>query len=807
MSRRHEVALAALLHDVGKVAERAGVEIPPAELTALRREHCPEGSHLHAAYTAWVLARHEGTRLLAFAARHHAPATPLEAVVAVAQRHAASRPGQAHADGSDPALLAQRRLEPALARVRREGAVSPRQPTHLPLRPLSFRPGDLDPAAGDGPSATLAREEYLGLWDRLDAGLAALPPDAAAALPAALALVERLGARVPAGPAEQHADVALSDHCRLAAALATALYAEVVEERDEADRALVSQIEDRETERLLLYGGEIHGGDSLFAGLSPRIGPAALTGRSLWLALLAEAAAARVLVALDLPETSRIHAADTRFLLVLPARARERLAAVAAEIDLALLDLGRGRLHYAWGAVPLALADLSGSRLSRKWMELAAAVEESAHRPFGDLLSRARGYEALFQLPDLPKARCLSCGGDLESAGDCGDCARFEALGRSVSRARGLARVRFDLQARAERALRDAGAKPLGSVGLAPLGCAYLALAEIPGAAVDLGEGAAVWSLAPDAEVAGIGARVGLAPPPRRGGEQPCGSLAGVARGARLWGVLTVDFDDLAATLERGFPESERTLARALGLSRAVHHFFAGYAASLAVRDDAVHVVRVGGDALVAVAPWDHLPGLALAVRDALHRYAGGSVAVGLSAGIALGAEDDRVGDLFAEADAALARAKAAVHPDGRRKDALCLFGIDLGWSDAALAAEMAQLLADASPRVREALHSTLGAVARGARRGRAPRTLREVGAALSRGRWTWRMVARLTEVARSAGAEQALVLRVQRALAADDWEGLRHERPLPEIAEVAVRWSRLLTRTEGVHEHRAAPG
>jgi CRISPR-associated protein Csm1 len=806
LSRRFEVALGALLHDIGKIAERAGLPAPPAEL---RRNFAPDGANLHAAYTAWALGRSPFGEVLSFAARHHGPASALDAVVAVANRFAASRAGAAHPDeGQLPAGEARRRrLAPILARVRREGAVPPREPSHLPLRQLSFRIADLDPAPGDGPaSADLARDEYLhGLWDEVESGLAALPADARLALPGALALLERLGSRVPAAPAEAHADVSLYDHSRLAAALATALYIEVVEPRGEADRGLAKELDAQDAARFQLYAGELRGGDGLFAGLSPAVGPAALTGRSAWLCLLTDALAGSVLSALDLPATSLLYTAGTRFLLLLPHGAAGRLSAIASEIDLAMLEIGRGRLAYAWGAAPMALSDLGGARLSERWAVLEAEVESSRQRPFGDLLTRSHGHESLFGLGDLPRGRCAACGDDLVAPDiQCGACVRYEALGRAAARARAFARTPFEAQARTERALRDAGLRPAGSVGFAPLGVAYLALSELPEGPHSLEPQVTLLATAPE-PAPGVGLRVGLAPPPRRGGEAPCATLASVARGARRWGVLMADLDDLAGILERGFPEGERSLARTLALSRAVHHFFAGYAASLSVRDDAVHVVRTGGDALWAVAPWDHLPGLALSLRDALHRFAGGNATLGLCAGIAVAPETVPVGEVLAEAAAKLRRGKAHTRLDDRRKDAVYLLGASLAWADAALAAEMAQALADAAPALRARLLDRLRRVAASARRLPAPQTLEEVGAAMARGRWTWRMVARLGELARAAGPERALVERFQRALCEDDWEGRRHERPIAETLAIAVRWCGLLTTTEQGHERRAA--
>jgi hypothetical protein len=769
LSRRHEIALGALLHDLGKILERAGGQVPPAELAALRRELAPQGDHLHAA----------------------------------------TRPGEPHlCEGRlPPGEASRRRLAPALARVRREGAVPPRDAAHLPLRPLSFRLADLDPAPGDGPSsASLAKSEYAhGLWDELEKGIAALPADPRTAVAVARALLERVGARVPAGPAEAQIDLSFYEHSHLTAALAAALYVETLEGKDESDRALVALVEDAESPRLLFVAGEVSGEEAYRRGLSARIGPAALTGRSVFFSLLADAVAARILESLDLPETSALWLCGARFLLLLPLKSQGRLEGLASEIDLGLWEVGRGHLSLAWGAVPLALRDLAGPRLSQRWEELAAALETSRQRPLCDLLARAHGYEEVFALPPQPQAVCTWCGQALDRGqGPCDVCQGLEALGQASGRAGAFARVPLARQGRAEKALREVGVKPLESIALAPLGYAYVAVSEVPERAPDLGPGAALFATGLDGggavEPVAHGRRLGLVPPPRRGGEAPCFTLAAVSRGQKRWGVLLADLDDFTPLLERGFPENERTLARALCLSRAASHFFAGFAASLAVRDDAVHVVRAQGDSLWAVGPWDRLPGLALAIRDALHRYSGGNPTIGLSAGIVPAEADTPVGNVLDAAARALSQAKAAVRADGRRKDALVLLGTTLAWIDAAFVAEMAQTLADLEPDLQRRLLPKLGAVA-SAVLTRAPRSLEEAGAALVRSRRTWRLARHLDEVARKAGPARGLVEQLGRALVEDEWEGRKHERPLVELVGLAVRWCRILTRMEGSHE------
>lgn len=807
MTRRHDVALGALLADVGQLAARAGFVPPAVEWSALRRELSPDGSNDPAAITAWALARHLPGRELAFAARAARPQSALDTVIAVAKRHATSPSTNLDASRLPEGELQRRRMEPVLARVRIGGAQAPRETTHLLLRPLSFRLADLDPAAGDGPtSLDLARDEYLHqAWGALDAGLARLPSgdeNADAAVLAVLSLVERVGARIPAFPADGVLDQSFAEHGRLAAALAVALYVETVEGREENDRGLLSDIEDANAPRLALLTGELCGGEALFTALGAKAGPGSLTGRSTWLALLCDAVAHRLCAGLELPPSSVIYRAGTRFWLLLPQRLLPAALALAADAELALVDSTGGRVSLARGAWAASLSDLHGARLTAGLTAVGEALRVSREQPFADLLTRAHGYEALFGVVLTEGGAEATTSTVTPGTESFGEWARYEALGLAAGRARAFARVPFEAQARADRALRDAGARTAGTVGMEALGVGYVAVSELPPRPVDLGPHAALLSVAPDAASAGprdlnatstataTGLALGLVPPPRRGGDAPCGSLASVARGARRWGILVLDLDDRDAYLRGGFAESQRTLARSLAVARAVHSFFAGFAATLAVRDDAVHVVRTDGDLFWAVAPWDHLPGLALAVRDALHRYSGGNSAIGVCGAVALGDAGTPVGEVLAAAHEGLRRAKAVVRADGRGKDAFHLLGTTLSWGEAAIAAEVAQSLAELSAPLRQAVLARLGNVAAPTAQA-SSETSRTQGGALRRNRRVWREVVLLERVARGAGPARALVEKLAASLTSGLWEGRTTEHAIEAVLGVAALWCR----------------
>jgi hypothetical protein len=774
MSERHEAALAALLADVGAIALRAGEALPgDAGTVSIARESAIGGGGPlapEAAFAALFLARCFPGEAWTLAAGEAKSGGTMARVVYTARRaaHGASALSRSVAD---EAGASRERLAPVWARVRPGGGAARGDAMHLPLRPLSFRSGELDPAAGEGPtSATRARDEYAhGIWDALEAGITRIAKNRGEGAPvtdrvlhAAHALVERLCARVPAGT-----DVPVAACAHVAAAIAAALWAECVEGH-ESTRSATDDLGRADVPRFVWFAAQVCGGEALFEGLSEATGPEVLAARALWPSVVADAVASRLFAALELPPTSLLHIARGRFTALLPLRLHAQAEAAIAEAEVALADLDASALSIAWGAVPLALADFDGARLSAAQQALAHEVAQSENRPFGSLLARTHGHEALFAPRPAPVGESSA-----------GSLARTAALGEMATRSVAIARVPFAAQARADKSLREAGARTLPSVGLGPLGVAYLGLSQVPVRPLAQNDDEVLLAQSPDVSrdleasvLAGM--RAPWLPPPRRGGGAPCATLATTAKGAKRWGVLVAEIADLQKLVRIGLPEGERTFVRALELERAAHRFTAGFAATLAVRDDAVHVFDAGDARIGAVGPWDHLPGLALALRDAWHRFSGGNPNVGMLAAIGTGDERAGVGDVIAGVLHGLSRARATA----RRHDGCSMGGAVLSWGDVALVAEFAHALVEVPVEGRKDALLHVGRIARtGALAEAIESRGRSGGSAMRRAGRAWRSLVAIEACASRAGETRALLQRVATTLATGHVEGVSLER------------------------------
>ncbi len=437
------VALAGLLHDLGKFAERAELAVDSATLEQNVHQYSPYHqhhphdrgwfSHKHAAYTALAFDRIEpwlphvrgeietapfGTRvddsLINAAARHHRPETYLQWLIATADRVASgferSEFEKYNAAPDEQASTKKNhytaRLLTLFEQIRLDDAKEPTVFQHRyrlePLTPATLFPV---PATGyEHDDKTSARQEYARLWERFEQALTEIPAAHRDALPPWLDHFETLWAcyasAIPSATAfNVKPDVSLYDHSKAVAALAVALWRYHYDRGDDPEtvRRALAERADWNERKLLLVQGDCFGiQDFIFAtgGETQKRAAKLLRGRSCYVSLLSECAALRVLEALDLPGTSQIINAAGKFLIVAPntLETAQKLTEVQRELDAWFLT-------HAWGQSGIGLA----------W-EPACCNDflkgSSGRRPFADLIKR------LFQRLEEIKLRRFDLCGD-----------------------------------------------------------------------------------------------------------------------------------------------------------------------------------------------------------------------------------------------------------------------------------------------------------------------------------------------------------------------------------------------------------
>lgn len=431
------VALAALLHDLGKFAERARVGY---ETGYYRQDDCPQwngrSTHIHAAYTGAAFAALEAARclperqhlmgapfgqagsgreddsLINAAARHHRPDTALQWVIATADRLASGFERcsfKAYNQQADPANHYQSRLL-SLPESLRLTSQAPQQDAWaqplLPLTPASLFP---QPKAAVQPTDNAtAQQQYLALWQQFADALGRIPAAHRQNLPlwldhfdsAWLAYTHAIPSATSAANGTRP-DVSLYDHSKAVAALAVALWrwheaqhederatAERLRQLWDAERAETPAVTaEQKTEKFLLIQGDFAGiQDFIFAEGSQTQQQAAklLRGRSFQVSLLCELAALAVLDALCLPATSQITNAAGKFLIVAPntPATREAVRAVQARLNAWFLSQTFGECGFGLACLPAAQGDFTQHAFPALIRRLFEQLEQAKLRRF-----------------------------------------------------------------------------------------------------------------------------------------------------------------------------------------------------------------------------------------------------------------------------------------------------------------------------------------------------------------------------------------------------------------------------------------
>lgn len=376
LTESSRVAFAGLVHDLGKLGERARIEAPESQIEANVHLYCPFNqekgfhSHKHAAYTALCLDRIEGDlphltgesvapfaswkspgaddSLLNAAAMHHRPDSLLQWIVATADRIASGfeRESFAEYNKAEERNHYRTRLLSLFEPLYREQQASAidQLKTRYPLAPLnpeSLFPVARDQAEPDNNAA--AQDEYRQLWEQFCHKLEQIPQSHRKQWPLWLDHFDSLwletAQAIPSATAfNSRPDVSLYDHSHTVAAMATALWRYHHERGDDPEqvRTAMRYRQDWDETKFLLIQGDFFGiQDFIFSagGETRKKANKLLRGKSFYVSLLTELAALRLLEALALPATSQITNAAGKFLLVAPntPRSHAAVAQVAAE--------------------------------------------------------------------------------------------------------------------------------------------------------------------------------------------------------------------------------------------------------------------------------------------------------------------------------------------------------------------------------------------------------------------------------------------------------------------------------------------
>lgn len=349
-----KIAAAALLHDVGKLMQPAVEEtLPAGTIQPLKELYLPTDqhqrpTHTHAAYTAyffeephikemlpaeftesgWGDGEAEDT-CLGLAARHHKPSTPLQWIIAEADRLSAAHDRRRHLTKEQQtapkdylgtrlyALLPLVTTREAPPTIEGESV----EPYVLPLRWNDDAPIIPEPHRHPAGEKERARTEYKAIFHKFVAALnriAETRDNPALWLRLCTAQYQYATSLLPATRAGlDQPNVSLYDHSHIAAAVAVALY----RYHAEADKLTVAAVKERTPQKFLFIRGAFRGIQKFIfdeRGVTQKGRAKLLRGRSLYVQLLSECAALLLCEELGLPHTSVLLSTAGKFDILAP---------------------------------------------------------------------------------------------------------------------------------------------------------------------------------------------------------------------------------------------------------------------------------------------------------------------------------------------------------------------------------------------------------------------------------------------------------------------------------------------------------
>lgn len=751
-------ALAALLHDLGKLAERTGVIFP--DLAGNQATYCPlyngRYSHLHAAYSglaideierhlpeiqqgnmapfsSWGDRQRRDDSLINGAAMHHKPETPLQRIIATADRLAS---GFERSEFNDYYNRAQEeREEKAGIKGKKVNHVRARQwplletvqntgePIHrLPLRAMT--PTTLFPVAQQGSSDQEARQEYAGLWKAFIGGLKEIPSDHRGVLPLWLdhfdSLYLTFTHAIPSATAMKKpgggfmtipADVSLYDHSKATAALAVALwryheaYGTVETAFSEGEWNRQQKWHDSEAAEFLLIQGDFFGiQDFIFAGGGETTKKASklLRGKSFFVSLLTELAALKVLDAFDLPAVSQITNAAGKFLIVAP-----NLPNAENKVQMVREELDQWFLQYTFGQGGIGLATTAAQPGDFKKDKFQGLMQ----RLFEDLEKRKRRRFDLCGTDVSPVFPVL-----YSEDGVCAFCGKAPAVVEVVEKKKGCQLCYDQIRIGDQLVKKERLFISRNRVNDDTLGVTYFGYrvtfaasgAQQFGSLVSSGELLRVWDFSLPHKNGmvplwnGYARRAINAYVPKeedkiRDFEWIAGRSVredphtGKRHGVAALGILKGDVDDLGMIFQKGLKKP--TFARMAALSRQVNAFFAVWLPWYCAREyPNTYTVFAGGDDFFLIGPWLEQIRLATSMRQAFTDYAGKNPAIHFSAGLAVIKPGIPVPALAEIAEDSLARAKeykemvedtlanVKKYGDGKEKNAVTCWDRTVSW-------------------------------------------------------------------------------------------------------------------------------
>lgn len=536
---------------------------------------------------------------------------------------------------------------------------------YYPVAPLDFEQElpipqkEIDARTGD----------YVSLKDGIERELANLrKPD----INKVLAILEHYLTFVPAMTSKEN-DISLYDHVRMTSAIALALYHYHKDDFKTSPEKFKKKLYKNE-KKLLLIGADFSGIQNFIYTINMRGALKYLRARSTYLDLLGWDIALEIIERLGLTKANIIYNGGGSFTILAQntEEARHELKKIRREISAWLYREFNGKLYLAVDWIELSLDEIKDFKGGKLWEDLKTKVDERKSRRFEEILKKDFFID---KEGVVKRAECDVCRKQITSeeydrnlvAGElhvCDTCKMLWELGERLPKIKGFLRV--------EKSIRIGDVTHRISMPFSD----FLTLEVDVKNSIDevlnrIKPKKAEAFVKNSFDISSVPEGVEFIPyivadyakKVEEDGNKHIitfEQLAGKSVGAKRIGVMRADVDNLGLIFAFGLiKHSKPTLSRIATLSRFLDYFFKGYLnqiaqgkfwyiveeevkdhlptlhTALTENDDPnIVIVYAGGDDLFIVGSWNEVFNLTFRIRELFRKYIGENPNITISAGI-----------------------------------------------------------------------------------------------------------------------------------------------------------------------------